>query len=457
VPGNAQYPQQQPYPPTQYPPGQYPPGQYPPGSYPTRLPGGIPVEIPTIKLPKRKPKEDSKEAKGGENPSDSSVDKDFKVALRSVDGTLRKLGEKDLLLQTAPARVLRFRLLVKTQFRDQGGDPVRDSLLHPGDQLTVQVNEVDEETALRVVLLRSGSSSERAAAGKLIDPATVSTPSTEDLGGSAPSAAPETATAAPTAQPEAPAAPAKAPDLSAPRRPDNVPTSLPPEQQVLLDAREAADSFAADLPNFLAEQVTTRARSVVLPPHWETIDVVTAEVAYSNGREEYRNIRINGQPTTQPIEKTGTWTTGEFISTLQDVLSPSTDAAYTRRGEEKVGNRAAFVYGFSVDQQNSHWILNSDDGRTCSPAYTGRLWIDKDSRRVLRIEQKADAIPAGFPYDRAESVIEYGFVRIDAGVYLLPVKSDNSGCRRGSNACLQNSIEFRNYRRFAAESSIKFD
>src|SRR6266436_2129594 len=109
--------------PGQYPPGQYPPGQYPPNTYPTRLPGGVPVGIPVpeIKLPKREPKS-------------GSSNEETKVALASVEGTLRKMREKDLFLQTAPQRILRFRLLAKTLFRNKQGEPIRDSLLHPGDQ-----------------------------------------------------------------------------------------------------------------------------------------------------------------------------------------------------------------------------------------------------------------------------------------------------------------------------------
>jgi hypothetical protein len=148
-----------PYPPGQYPdPGQYPPGQYPPNQYPARLPGGIPIgiNVPQINLPKRKPKDDKKEDTSG-----------VKITLASVDGALRRLGEKDLILETSPTRILKFRLLVKTQFRNAEGEPVRDSLLHPGDRLSIQVNADDAETALKVILMRAGSAPEREAAAKL--------------------------------------------------------------------------------------------------------------------------------------------------------------------------------------------------------------------------------------------------------------------------------------------------
>ena len=172
----AQYPPGQ-YPPGQYPPntypGQYPPGtypgQYPPNTYPTRLPGGVPVNLPVpeVKLPKKQPKE-----KAGD---------EVKMTMASADGTLRKMGEKDLFLQTGPQTILRFRLLAKTQFKNKAGEPIRDSLLHAGDQLSVQVKTDDDETALRVTLLRSGTESERKTAELPFDESSARPPKAEDL------------------------------------------------------------------------------------------------------------------------------------------------------------------------------------------------------------------------------------------------------------------------------------
>ncbi len=175
LPASAQYPPGQ-YPPGQYPPGQYPPGQYPPGQYPPNQypggtypgPGGIPITLPGIHLPERKKKEKSEES--------------TKVTVQSVDGTLRKLAEKDMLLQIPSNKVLRFRLLAKTEFRGKDGKPVRDSLLHPGDKLTVDVNPDDVETALRVILVKSGSGSDREAASAPVDEARITAPDPADFG-----------------------------------------------------------------------------------------------------------------------------------------------------------------------------------------------------------------------------------------------------------------------------------
>lgn len=462
----AQYPGQYPpggyppttYPPTTYPGGQYPPGGYPPNTYPggqypntypTRLPGGVPVglPVPEVKLPK-KDKEKEKPKSDG----------DVKVTLASIDGGLRKLGEKELVLQSAPKTLLRFRLLPKTQFRDKDGEPVRDSLLHAGDQLSVQVNSDDPETALRVVLLKTGTASERASAELPYDNSSVRAPKEEDLGKRRTTVTVEQASEKPEPEPAAAEAPspggapgvAPAPPISGSGKP------LGSDGEVIQEAREEAAKFTAGLPNFMAKQLTNRYFSHTWPAQWQKIDEVTADVAYVEGKEEYRNIAVNGAPVNQPPERSGTWSTGEFSTTLEDVLALQTAAKFKRRGDDRIASRPAVVFDYTVAQPNSHWTLVAPDGRQYKPAYEGAIWVDKDTRRILRIEQRSLDVPNDFPLLKAEMVVTYSFVNIDRKPYLLPGSSENLGCWRGSGTCVRNTIEFKDYRKFTAESTVDF-
>lgn len=414
------------YPPNQYPPGQYPPNQYPPNQYPARLPGGVPIgiPIPEIKLPKRKPKDEKKDEGGPKNTREQPP----LVALRGIEGTLRKLGEKELLAETKEKGVLQFRVLAKTKFVDEAGEAVRDSLLKPGDHLRINVNADDEETALRVILLKKGTAEERAVAERPVAPSQIKTPE-----GLAPAALPR-----------------GLPPVSASGSGD--PAALDSDVE---EARAAANAFSATLPNYVVQQVTTRYTSNTQPPQWRATDVVAAEVAYVDGKEEYRNITINGRPAQRPVEKTGSWSTGEFGTTLEDILSPATNAAFKRLGEQNIGTRMVVVYEFSVRQPNSHWTIVGE-GQRYSPAFTGTLYIERVSHRVLRIEQVADAMQSSFPFEKAESVVDYDFVRIDQASYLLPSRSESSICKRGMSFCSRNEIEFRNYKKFTTESQIKF-
>lgn len=249
---------------------------------------------------------------------------------------------------------------------------------------------------------------------------------------------------------------------TAPGESNDIPaSSLPPAapigDQVINDARDAAASFTADLPNFLVKQVTTRYQGSGFPVRWRAMDVVTADVASVNGQEDYRNIQINGRPASS-IEDSGAWSTGEFTITLQDILSLSSAAVFTRRGEDRVANRAALVYDLRVEQPNSHWVLVANNhAREYKPAYKGSIWIDKETHRVLRIEQQALSLPRDYEYDKAETVLEYGFVQIEGKSYLLPVTAENLGCMTGTQNCSRNVIRFQNYRKFGADSNITFD
>ena len=106
------------------------------------------------------------------------------------------------------------------------------------------------------------------------------------------------------------------------------------------------------------------------------------------------------------------------------------------------------VYDFKVAQPASHWVLVSPDQRRYSPAYEGALWIDMETHHVLRIEQRTTSMPQDFPLSRAESILDYGVVRIEQRSYWLPGGSEDIGCMSGSGACTRNVISFRNYRKY---------
>jgi hypothetical protein len=480
----TQYPGQ--YPPTQYPgqypPGQYPPGQYPPGGYPpNRVPTPIPgvgVEVPTIKLPTPKKKSEGDKKKGGN-------DKQLTIDLSNVSGTLRELEEKHLLLETAAHGVLRFRLLAKTEFRDKQGEPVRDSLLKPGDQLQLQVNADDVETALRVTLVRKGTADERKRAEAPVDAAEVKTLDEvgegEEAEGARPTLAGSEAPVNRSATVEREGAPSERPQIRR-RQPgeyqqeqakihppdeepvtvasaepaENIRLRVPGADPTITAAREAAAEFTDSLPNYQVQQLTTRYYSATNPPDWRAVDIVSADVVVQDGKEDYRNIRINGRESKRPPEESGSWSTGEFALTLEDILSPTTGADFEPRGNDVIVGRNAAVYRYSVEQPRSHWRL-IHEGQSYSPAYKGAIWIDQATKRVLRIEQRSASVPEDFPFDKAEVILDYDFVRINNKIFLLPVRAENLLCQRGTLNCSRNVIEFRNYRKFEAESEIRYE
>jgi hypothetical protein len=220
-------------------------------------------------------------------------------------------------------------------------------------------------------------------------------------------------------------------------------------------ARETSESFVETLPNYMVKQITTRYISTTTKPNWMPQDNISTDLVYENGKESYRNVLLNGKPAKGKVQETGSWSTGEFGTILKDVFSRSTAADFRSRGSATVSNRNARVYDFTVEQPNSHWHVFVP-GQSYRPAYKGKIWIDRETARVLRVEMQTRNMPREFPLDTVESATDYEFVRLGEGTFLLPVHSETLNCVRGTTQCSRNVIEFRNYKKFGAESNITF-
>jgi hypothetical protein len=227
---------------------------------------------------------------------------------------------------------------------------------------------------------------------------------------------------------------------------------------IIDQARDAAFSFSETLPNYVVKQLTNRyatnngGRGRT---SWQPLDVVTSDLIYEDGKERYTNVMVNGKPT-KYIEQTGSWSEGEFASMLQAILSPNTNADFRNQKQVTIMNRASFRYDYTVEQPRSTWTLHAD-GQTVTPSYTGSIWIDKATYRVLRIEIAARNLPRDFPLDTAESSIDYDFVMIGEQKVLLPAQADSLSCSRGTPDCSKNHTEFHNYRKFGADTNITFE
>ncbi len=227
---------------------------------------------------------------------------------------------------------------------------------------------------------------------------------------------------------------------------------------VIDKAREAAFAYAQTLPNFIVKQVTTRYESDTRGGQtvWHAFDTITADVISEDGKESYRNILKNGHPPTTPVDQSGSWSTGEYSSVLLDVLSLSTRASFHGQRATTIVNRPAWHYDYNVDARNSHWKVESRT-TTISPEYAGSIWIDKESFRTLRVELSARNMPKDFELDTVECAVDYDFVTIGDSRFLLPVHSEILSCEHRTGYCSRNVIDFRDYRKFTADSSIKFD
>jgi hypothetical protein len=93
---------------------------------------------------------------------------------------------------------------------------------------------------------------------------------------------------------------------------------------------------------------------------------------------------------------------------------------------------------------------------TANVGSRGRVWVDRETNRVLRFEQIATEIPGDFPITAASSVIDYDWVTINENKYLLPTHSEILLTSVNGNRSQQsrNEIRFRGYQKFGAELKV---
>lgn len=429
--------------------GRYP-GGYPPRPYPGRYPNDTGVGIPRGK----KKTETTKEPE----------------VLANFSGKLQVLDDHQLVLKLDDSRLITCKRTAKTRFL-RASDEIKPSEFHAGDKVSLEATQ-DEQGYLYAVNVRL----EPPGAAKEPSPAAEAAPSKQQSQ-EAEERPQQAAVSIDPPKQDDPNRPIlrrgipssrKSPDSEeiaveeTPSRAsiDRIQAEAPPtstEDPLIEKARDAAANFSESLPNYVCQELMTRSQSSTRPLNWQTLDVVSYDLVYENGREDYRNPKINGKSVKPGAEREkGAWSTGEFGTLLIDVLSTSTAADFRLRKEDLIGRRHARVYDFEVDQQNSHWNVMIAS-QSINPAYKGAIWIDKETARVLRIEMQARKLPASFPVDRIESSMDYDFIRFDTREFLLPVHAENLACQRGTNNCSWNTIDFRNYHKYSGEASITFE
>lgn len=231
----------------------------------------------------------------------------------------------------------------------------------------------------------------------------------------------------------------------------------PSDDPLIAKAQDAVLSFSEALPNFLCEERMQRFSRDPRMVGWKPLDTISAEVIYEEGQERYRNLKINDRPTDKKMEQlSGSWSTGEFNTTLRNLFHPASAAVFQYAEYSRLLDLPARVYDFEVRPENSHWNIQIDFQKI-TPGYTGSVWIEPASGRVLRMELQAVDLPPEFPMDQVETAVDYAFVPIGAETVLLPVHAENLGCQRGTDYCSRNVIDFRNYRKYVADSTVKFE
>jgi hypothetical protein len=252
--------------------------------------------------------------------------------------------------------------------------------------------------------------------------------------------------------------------LPAPPKPEPPPPPPPPlpppgteeQTKVIEQAREYALSYTKSLPDFLCTQVTRRYVDPNGLEFWAPEDVLTARVTYFEHKEDYKLVMVNDHAVHDKsmLSLGGATSAGEFGSMMAELFAPETQATFRWERWATLRGRRTHVYSYQVAQSRSKWHVTYERTEDTVPGYHGSVYVDRELLAVTRITLVAE-LPASFPVQEAQTTLDYDLATINAWEYLLPLKAVMR--MRHAKYLSKNEVEFRLYRKFTAEATIKFD
>jgi hypothetical protein len=253
------------------------------------------------------------------------------------------------------------------------------------------------------------------------------------------------------------------------RRTDPAASTLPSEAETneLLERTRVATIAAAEaMPDFIVKQIIKRTAAYGNTKNWIPLDNLSIAVSYrANVGEEYKVLTVNGLPLGQEVKEGkdyskyvgGASSSGvEYISALADIFKQDSKTTFKPVDTDLLGTYRAIVYEYEVKKPFSRLTLTADKSLNANVGSRGRVWIDRETNRVMRFEQIATEIPGDFPITAASSLIDYDWVTIADHKYVLPSRSSVliTSVHRNEVVQSRNEIRFRGYQKFGAELKV---
>jgi hypothetical protein len=252
------------------------------------------------------------------------------------------------------------------------------------------------------------------------------------------------------------------------RRANPEATKLPAEKEgveILAKARAANLAAVEEMPDFVVKQLIQRADAYAGTNNFRVRDRLVVAVSYrAEGKEEYKVLSVNGVVKDNPQSKGsyeetgGTSSTGEFVTVLAKIFKAESETKFEVADTDLIRGRRAVVFYYSIERDKARQTLVAAGYITDSTVtgMKGKIWVDRENFRVLKIETEATEIPEAFPIRSARRVIDYDWVTISDEKYLLPSLSDVRLTIRDGKQVFEtkNVIRFKDYQKYGSEVKI---
>ena len=255
------------------------------------------------------------------------------------------------------------------------------------------------------------------------------------------------------------------------RKADPEKAKLPSEKEateILTKSRAATLAAVEEMPDFVVKQQIARSAAYAGTNNFQNLDRLIVAVSYrADGREEYKVLSRNGVLETNPKGKQsyeevgGTSSTGEFVTVLAKIFKTESETKFELADTDVIRTRRALVFDYSIERDKAKQVIVAagafDD--TAITGMKGKVWIDRENFRVLRVESQATEIPDNFRIRSANRIIDYDWTTIGDGKYLLPSLSDVRLTSREGKQIYEtrNVIRFKEYQKYGSEVKILDD
>jgi hypothetical protein len=246
--------------------------------------------------------------------------------------------------------------------------------------------------------------------------------------------------------------------------------------ELLEQTRQSALNYSKWLPDLVCTEVVRRQMEGA------SVGTIKAQVTYFQRKESYK----------PPLDHlAGAVSQGEFGSLLRWIFEPDAKAEFERTGTDRVGRRPVTVYRYRVPESASRMELRALS-HAAFVGFHGSLYVDDANAMVLRLTAESEP-PEGFSITATYIEIEYAWAKIGDKEFLVPAHAETRMTERAvrpapppsikakaPGSCIEceppgvpnfkrepipgletethyrNIIEFRDYRKFTADATIRY-
>jgi hypothetical protein len=236
--------------------------------------------------------------------------------------------------------------------------------------------------------------------------------------------------------------------------------------------RRWSGAYLAGLPDFVCTRTVREFRNYALVPHpsllhtdrvdpvaddrWHAAGSYSGEAGYAGGHDYYRVSLVDNKPFHGFIEKLGRdvpW--GEFGGLMKEILDPSREATFGWDRWEVLNARRMAVFRYAVDLQHSRYWFRVSAAPPVMIAHRGLIYIDPQTGVVGRLILYGTGLTLDAPINAVADVLDYGHVSVGGASFVLPRSA--VGYVRAQQRETRDEIDYRDYRKFQSESTVRFD